>query len=143
MRDLRSWNLILENKPTVTPSENPSFAFLQVKDLLVSNLQNEESEAIWTLQMSNPWNYEQVKIDWVFRRSICFCCEKCGLIFHFYSWSHDFFRANICCHFNHLLFFFPFQEGGAVPCLVFTAWFTGFFFSVRSMIFFFFASILF
>lgn len=69
-----------------------------MKNLRLSELQS--------LQMSNPWNYEQVKIDWVFRRSICFCCEKCGLIFHLYSWSHDFFRANICCHFNHLLFFF-------------------------------------
>lgn len=74
-----------------------------MKNLRLSELQS--------LQMSNPWNYEQVKIDWVFRRSICFCCEKCGLIFHLYSWSHDFFRANICCHFNHLLFFFfPFKK---------------------------------
>lgn len=39
---------MLENKPTVTPSENPSFTFLQVKDVLVSSLQNEKFEAVWT-----------------------------------------------------------------------------------------------
>lgn len=99
----------------------------------MENLSLSESQP---LQMSNPWNYEQVKTDWasVHRRGIYFCHGKCGHIFTWTIQSQNSFMANNCC-FHRL--FFPFKRR-CVFLPVFFLFFLQFDFNISVLIFFFF-----
>lgn len=98
----------------------------------MENLSLSESQP---LQMSNPWNYEQVKTDWasVHRRGIYFCHGKCGHIFTWTIQSQNSFMANNCC-FHRL--FFPFKRR-CVFLPVFFLFFLQFDFNISVLIFFF------
>lgn len=106
----------------------------------ISRMKNLSLSEPQPLQMSNPWNYEQVKTDWgsVHGRGIYFCHGKCGHIFNRTIQSQNSFMVNNCSTFSDYFFFPSTRRSGfllvfffnlAYWMIYFFKWKYGFFFT--------------